>query len=102
MALDLKSALAFQDELRRLLAAIPTRGASRPTEEEDRQRAIALNRTVAAVAAKGGTLSDRWDGARINLYGLRASSTTGIVGACQNWLAQLTVKAMAAAMTGAR
>jgi hypothetical protein len=97
MAPDLKSALAFQDELRALLAAIPTRGASRPTDEEDRQRAIALNRTVEAVAAKGGTLTDRWDGARISLYGLRASSTAGIAGACQNWLRQLTLKAMAGA-----
>ena len=51
------------------------------------------HRAASAAVAKrlmedhGARISDRWDGARINLGGITATSTIGVAGALQNWLA---------------
>lgn len=102
MAVDLKSALAFQDELRSLLADVPAFGRSPLSLDEQEARVTALHRLENAIKAKGGTVEDRWDGARINLFGLRATSTMGLAAASRNWLAQLTLKAGQAVMAGVR
>lgn len=37
-------------------------------------------------AATGARFSERWDGARVRLDGIAASSTTGAAAALRNWL----------------
>mgnify|MGYP000853273783 CR=1 FL=1 len=57
---------------------------------------VAATRRRAALSGLATDLSDafdarvveNWQGARIAMLGLRASSTMGLVGACQNWIAQ--------------
>lgn len=95
MPADLTAARAFQSELHALLAAIPAYGPKISLEEQE-ARTLALRKLQEAITAKGGKVQDRWDGGRISLYGLRASSTQGIAAACRNWLAQLTLKCMEA------
>jgi hypothetical protein len=61
-------------------------------------RNAALYDLKATIEAHGGKVEDRWDGARVRIFGLRATSTTGLEGACRNWMTQFTLKS---AMAGA-
>lgn len=97
--INFTAAQAFHTELSAELKKVPTFSYSDP-ETSNAARAKVYDQIKALIETKGGAVRERWDGASINLYGLRASSTSGFEGACRNWISQLTVKAMAAQMGG--
>lgn len=97
---DFKSAQAFYPELARAIEAVP-HYVHKPTLEQQEARTLKLRAVIALVEAKGGRIEDKWSGASVRLFGLRATSTSGIIGACNNWITQLTLKSMAAQMGGA-
>lgn len=99
MAVDFKSAQVFHPELARALDRIPSYSYAHPEVTAARDTAQAA--VVALIEAKGGAVIKKFDGTTVRLFGLRASSTTGLEGACRNWIAQLTLKSMAAQYGGA-
>lgn len=53
----------------------------------DRHRA-AMDELSTLLARKvGARITDRWNGARVRINGIVATSTSGVEGALQNWLA---------------
>lgn len=63
-----------------------------PRDDADRdwwnRRRVILARHAEALAEQlGGRINDRWDGCRVRLCGIAATSTTGIEGALRNWIA---------------
>lgn len=98
--INFAEAQAFHTELSTVLKKVPTFSYSDP-EASKAARDKVYDRIKALIETKGGVVRERWDGTSISLFGLRASSTSGFEGACRNWIAQLTVKAIAAQMGGA-
>lgn len=48
---------------------------------------LAMQQLAGELAARFGLkVDDRWDGARVRMGGLAASSTSGVAGALRNWL----------------
>lgn len=106
---DLAAARAFHSELAAALKKVPPYvyvGKLRSAEdlgleldyEEKRQLALAALRDL--IKGNGGKIREGWDDTRIRVCGLRASSTSGLVNACKNWIRQLTLKSMAENMDG--
>lgn len=91
---NLNAAQAFFPELHRALDRVP------PYSMGDAANTIARDKAfadiTAMIEANGGAVNIRHDATTIRLFGIRASATSGIGQACRNWIAQLTLKAMAA------
>ena len=87
------AARAYSTRLARLLDALPS-------YLDDKPAYIAAIACIKlAIAEQGGAVRDDWNGARVRLHGISATSTTGVAGACRNWITQVTLKAAAAAMS---
>ncbi|MES2667427.1 MAG: hypothetical protein V4712_15115 [Pseudomonadota bacterium] len=91
---NLDAACAFIPALRAELATMP-RGQSSAGDV-----AAIHRRLMDVILSAGGHARNDWNGAAIRLHGFRATSTAGVAAACQNWIAQVTLKAAAAAMEG--
>ena len=100
MAADLAAARAFLPTLKDALDAVPSYSFERRLEQEE-ARNLALNNLRLVIDGAGGHSENRWDGARVRIHGLRATSTSGLESACRNWLTQVTLKSAQAAMAGA-
>ena len=61
----------------------------------------ALTRLKREITANYGTFTEGWNGARMRAHGFASSSTEGLIGACRNWITQVTLKAASASMAGA-
>jgi hypothetical protein len=86
------AALAFHAQLHGMIRALPSFTTDRPGFD------AGISRIKLAIVEAGGAVRDDWNGARIRVHGFSASSTTGVAGACTNWLQQVTLKAALAAM----
>lgn len=85
MTPDLPRATLLAAELARIIPTIPNRWDDRPGY----QRGIdALERAVAKADPKGA-LTEDWRGGLIRACGLRATSTSGAINACRNWIRQV-------------
>lgn len=89
-ATDMAPALALADRLDGLLKA----GApSRYDDPGAYEKAVAALEAAVTSADPKGRLDQDWQGGVLRAFGLRPSSTTGIYGACQNWVRQVRAKA---------
>ena len=88
MPVDLKAAAAAARRLHEALALLPVSRWEYPTEYD-----AEIAKITAIIASEGGAVNDRWDGAAVRMHGLRATSTSGIAGACRNWITQARTKA---------
>jgi hypothetical protein len=88
--IDMTPAMALADRLNALLKA----GApSRYDDPGAYEKTIAALEAAVTSADPKGRLDQDWQGGVLRAFGLRASSTTGIYGACQNWIRQVQAKA---------
>jgi len=89
-AIDMAPALALAERLDGLLKA----GApSRYDDPGAYEKAIAALEAAVTGADPKGRLDEGGPGGVLRAFGLRASSTTGIYGACRNWISQAQAKA---------
>ena len=95
----LMEAQAFCRELHRALDRVPPY--SMGDKVQDAARAAEFYKISDLIEAKGGAVKSDYRGTSIRLFGIRASSTSGMMQACENWKAQVTLKSMAANMGGA-
>ena len=97
---DLKAAQGFYADLNKALNRIP------PYSYKDAAvtaaRDAAQDAVKALIEGAGGKVSKPLGGVAVSLFGLRASSTSGLEQACRNWMAQLTLKSTAARMEAAQ
>jgi hypothetical protein len=63
---------------------------------------VALARLQTKILHEGGSFTADGLGARVRLHGFTATSTTGLAGACHNWITQVTDKAALASMAAVR
>ena len=96
MNANLTAAQAFSRELHKAIDRVPPYSMGDRMQEAARK--LEFDKITALIEAKGGTVKAGHDGVSIRLYGIRASSTSGLMQACQNWKAQVTLKSMAANM----
>jgi hypothetical protein len=87
-----KEALAFHARLYGLVQALPGFQDDRPGYD------AGIARIKAAIVEAGGAVRNDWNGARVRVHGFSATSTTGVAGACRNWMTQVTLKAAEATM----
>lgn len=84
-----RRALEAAQDLKQRLARVPSPYPDRAAyDAEIAQLTEALTTRQNARA----TINTRWDGASIAMLGFRASSTSGLVGACNNWIGQVRRK----------
>lgn len=89
------AAQSFHSELAATLKQVPPY--KYPLSDEDRRARNDVLAAITAVFVKaGGAVRVRGDGTMVRAFGIRASSTSSLEGACQNWISQFTLKAMAA------
>ena len=91
---DLAAARAFQDDLRKAMDGIPPMQVS-PSLDHIGKRTLAHRALKALIEGQGGVVRETWNSTSVQIFGLRATSTSGLVQACQNWITQLTLKSMA-------
>lgn len=72
-------------EMETRLAALPSGWGTDRAAWEARQKP--LLEMVADLTARGARVRSNWNGTSIKLAGIRSSSTSGIEGALQNWIA---------------
>lgn len=96
MSAKLMAAQDFCRELHRAIDRVPPYSMGDRMQEAARN--VAFDKITALIEAKGGTVKTDWQGVSVRLFGIRASSTGGLLQACQNWKAQVTLKSMAANM----
>ena len=94
MSANLTAARAFSRELHKAIDRVPPYSMGDRMQEAARN--VEFDKIAALIEAKGGTVKTDWQGVSVRLFGIRASSTGGLLQACQNWKAQVTVKSMAA------
>lgn len=92
----LTAARAFFPELHKAIERVPSYSMGDPAISAARNTAI--GGITALIEAKGGTVKFRDGVVSIRLFGLAASSTSGLMQACHNWKAQVTLKLMAEQM----
>ena len=97
-AANLTAAQDFCAELHRALDRVPPYSMGDRAQEAARN--AAFNKIDDLIEAKGGAVKCDYRGTSIRLFGIRAASTSGLMQACENWLAQVTLKSMAAQMGG--
>ncbi|RWR32495.1 hypothetical protein D2T31_00490 [Sinirhodobacter populi] len=95
MAVDLAGARAFYPELAAALKKVPAYSYANKLETE-KARNTALHAVKALIEANGGKIRNDWQGAAVRIFGLRATSTSGLEAACWNWMTQVTLKSMGA------
>lgn len=96
MSAKLAAAQGFCVELSKLLVRVPSY--SMGDLATTAARAIAFDAIAALIETEGGAVKTGSHGVSVRLYCIRASSTGGLLQACQNWKAQVTLKSMAANM----
>lgn len=57
-----------------------------PSSYHRKHRAAMAVVAASLTESVGAKINDRWDGAKVRIAGISASSTSGIRGALQNWL----------------
>ena len=83
-----QGALAVADRMDALLTTFPrVRWDDRASFEARKTDLIKL------ILGEGGSYRDDWNGARVNLWGYAATSTSGLTGAARNWILQVRTKA---------
>ncbi len=87
-----QGALGCADRIEALLNGFPKSRWDSKTEWETRLRELQV-----LILSEGGSFKDDWQGARVHLWGFRASSTSGLVAACRNWVTQVRAKLGASA-----
>lgn len=94
MAADLAAARDFYSDLAEALKKVPdyTYATAKETKPA---RDAAIKAVVDLIHSKGGRVKQDWQGAAVSLYGLRATSTSGVLAACRNWMTQVTLKSAA-------
>ena len=97
-AANLKAAQDFCLELHKALDRVPPYSMGDRAQEAARN--AEFNKIADLIEAKGGAVKSDYRGTSIRLFGIRASSTSGFMQACENWKAQVTLKSMAANMGG--
>ncbi|GAB1361790.1 hypothetical protein MASR1M32_10260 [Rhodobacter sp.] len=94
MAADLKAAAAFVPDLQALIDAIPVIDYRSKAPSDYQGQAAATERLVATISEMGGKVSRNGSHeTRVRLFGLSASSTSGVKNACRNWINQIRSKA---------
>ena len=96
MTANLTAAQGFCFELSMAINRVPPYSMGDRTQEAARK--VEFNKITALIEAKGGTVKTGADGVSVRLFGIRASSTAGLLQACQNWKTQVTLKSMVANM----
>lgn len=88
-------ALAAADALEAELNALPKYSYEDPAPHK---AAVAdlVERLKARKTDRPTTITNDWKGARFNLLGFRATSTSSLVGAMRNWISQVRKKARVA------
>lgn len=87
--IDMTAALALADRLDALLKeGVP----SRHEDPGAHEKALAALEALVTSADPKGRLDQDWNGGVMRAFGLRATSTSGITGACQNWIQQVRTK----------
>ncbi len=82
-AVDPARIQAAAARLRAGLAKLP---ASRWDHREDYDAGIKAIAQI--ILDEGGGFHNRYDGSRVRMHGIASTSTTGLAGACRNWLAR--------------
>lgn len=94
-----KKAQAFYEDLTAALKAVPAYSHTLSADQkQDRERALALVEEL--FSGVDGAVRKRFDGTVVRAFGIRASSTSGFEGACNNWRSQFTLKAMGQCQAG--
>lgn len=96
MNAKLDAAKRFFPELRKAMDRVSPYSMGDRTQEAARN--VQFNKIEDLILANGGTVKVGHDGVVIRIYGIRASSTGGLLQACHNWKSQVTLKSMAANM----
>lgn len=95
-AANLTAAQGFFRELHKAIDRVPPY--SMGDRAQEAARLAEFNKITALIEAKGGAVKSDYRGTSIRLFGIRAASTSGLMQACENWKAQVTLKSMAANM----
>ncbi len=82
--MDLIDCIAF---IKAELNKLPAPDHSTPEARADRQKAKAAMIATIEQSLPKAKINDKWNGATVSIAGIRASSTSGIVGALHNWIA---------------
>lgn len=96
MNAKLVAAQGFFRELSIEISRVPTY--SKDEVETTIARAKALGGIIGLIETKGGAVKTGSHGVSVRVFGIRASSTGGLLQACHNWKSQVTLKSMAANM----
>lgn len=91
-----RAAIDCAERLRGILSVMPSAYPDRAAYDR------AVLGLAAVITTDGGSYSEKWDGARVSLHGLSATSTSGLAAAARNWCAQVTLKAAQASMAGVK
>lgn len=87
---NLTAALALEADLKEAIAfGIP----SRYEDAGGHEKAIAALEALVKRHDPRGRLDANWQGGVLHAFGYRATSTSGISGACSNWIRQVRAKA---------
>lgn len=97
--IDIAAAQAFYPKLVEALNKVPPyTHEAHELDKPAREKALADLRLL--IGENGGGARERYDGTDIRLFGIRASSTSGLTAACRNWISQLTIKSAMARLAG--
>jgi hypothetical protein len=101
MPADLTAARAFVPVLGEALDQVPPLQRVRSIYVQENKeegealfaaRKMALRELKSLIEKSGGKVRVDWNGAAVSLFGLRATSTSGLENACLNWMSQVAVK----------
>lgn len=101
MSAKLDAAIGFSNDLSLALKRVPPYSMGDVATTVARN--IAFDAIAALIEANGGVVKTGIHGVSVRMFGIRASSTAGLMQACTNWQSQVVLKTMAAnftAMTG--
>lgn len=86
------AAIDLAIDLAKAVADLPSFQHDRPGYDR------AIDAIRATIIAEGGAIRSDWQGTRLRIHGVTASSTSGAAQACKNWVAQVVLKTSAATL----
>ena len=92
-----QGALAAAAKLQRILDRMPqarwVSSAKLALLDESPEWIVGTTKIKNAILDDGGRYKEDWNGCQVHLWGFKATSTSGLVNAVRNWIAQVRAKA---------